>query len=39
MAEAAYQTIRSLNERIDEKNRLLGEKDEQMREMRQSFVD
>lgn len=28
MAEAAYQTIKSLNERIDEKNQLLADKDE-----------
>ena len=37
MAEAAYATIKSLNERIDEKNRMLAEKDEQLIKIRQDF--
>jgi chromosome segregation ATPase len=38
MAEAAYHTIKNLNERIDEKNSQLQRKDELMKQARETFV-
>lgn len=37
MAEAAYATIKNLNDRLDDKKRLLDEKDEQLVKIRQDF--
>ena len=39
MAEAAYATIKNLNERIDDKNEQLNRKDRTMEEVREQFAN